>query len=109
MKKVLIVEDSKFQQNLYKSVLRNEGYYIECVCTIKDAIIKAATTTYDLYIVDILLSDAVSGINLIDVDTMRPMLVVTALLLEDMATVEYIQKPISKDRLVHTVRKLLNK
>lgn len=53
MKKILLVEDEKFQRELYVAELTDEGYAVEEASNGKEAFEKVKDTKYDLVILDI--------------------------------------------------------
>ena len=105
-KRVLVVEDDISNQIFYKKFLEKDGWEVDCVDNVKDALLSLESNIYELYIVDIRLRDGVNGNALVSASHLRPMIVITALSLEDMTSVEYLQKPIEAETLKRIIKKV---
>jgi len=110
-KKVLIIEDDPTTQRLYAHIFREHFPEVELdiACSVRKATEHLQNNDYDLYIVDLMLSDDTSGSIMINT-YYRPMIVISGIEVNNkLHSVEYLQKPIRTNELVSLVKKLIYK
>ncbi len=82
---ILLVEDSNLQQKVLKEILERRGYIVDCANNLNEALTKIKDKEYELFIIDLILDEISSGINLIQqlrTDSedfiLKPIIVLTA-------------------------------
>lgn len=118
MYKICLVEDEIDLNNLIKSYLEREGYHVKQYFNGEDAIKNKEKV--DLYILDIMLGDSVSGYDIIkkirEVDTDVPVIFTSArdqdldkIIGLELGSDDYITKPYSPKELVLRVNKIIKR
>lgn len=119
MYKICLVEDEKDLNNLIKNYLEHEGYYVLPVYSGKDAMNKI-DDNIDLWILDIMLGDDISGYDLIKEirkkNELVPVIFTSArdqdldkIIGLELGSDDYITKPYSPKELVLRVNKLFKR
>ncbi len=108
LKKILILDDEQEIADELKCWLsQDEGYQVDCVTRVEDAIPKIQSKHYDLLIVDILLQGFTSGVDFIagfKNDLPRPKIIVlTAVISQE------LEHMLETRRITHLVSKILKK
>ena len=119
MKKILIVEDERDMQDIYRDMFQDQGQYeIDVESGTMPALRKLASKNYDLIILDIIM-EPIAGDSFFvylrsDEKTAKiPVVVITVLgpeIMEKLRRIDsahYLQKPITKQQLLATVDKIL--
>ena len=118
MDKVLIVDDEPDIRNLIKDILEDEGYAAYTAASCAEAEQLLSTTPPDLMLLDIWMPD-MDGITLLrriagDKITPYPIIVMsghgtveTAVEATRLGAFDYVEKPLSTDKLLHSVRTAL--
>lgn len=120
LRKILIVEDDKDMQEIYRDIFRDESNYeIELESDPLDGLKKTKQKAYDLIILDIIM-DPIPGdsffVYLRDEDKIKhiPILVVSILgedsleLLKRLGQTDFLKKPIKKEELMKKINKILS-
>jgi two-component system phosphate regulon response regulator PhoB len=119
MKRILIVEDEKDMQDIYKDMFRNQlQYQIDIVDGALPAARKLNEGVYDLVILDIIMSPIAGDSFFVYMKSSKqteniPVLVISVLgdeLLEKLKKIDhahFIQKPITREQLMDRVRTIL--
>ncbi len=116
-KKILVIDDETVIRDSIKKILEREGYTVETVANIRDAVDKVAFTDYDLITCDVMIP-ALGGFELIDqikADPTKkniPILMITGVDKDilDMTrheADEVITKPFESKELIEKVKRLL--
>ncbi len=119
-KNILIVDDDEEVVNLLKIYLQDEGYIINKALTGREAFVSACENVPDLITLDIKLPD-IDGYQVIDLlksdDRTKdiPVMILSIVpLVEDkvdevfrLGIVDYLSKPIDRDRLMDSVNRIL--
>ncbi len=118
MYKICLVEDEENLNNLIKSYLEREGYEVICYYNGKDALSHTADSA-DLWILDIMLGDEVSGYDIIKEirkESTVPVIFTSArdqdldkIIGLELGSDDYITKPYSPKELVLRVKNLLKR
>lgn len=117
MAEILIIEDDRAIQNLFKVSLKQEGYEIKGVSTAREGIDYAVSNIVDLIILDLGLPD-LDGIDVVNAvrgfSETLPIIVVSARSDEtekikclDAGVNDYVQKPFSTAELMARIRAAL--
>jgi CheY-like chemotaxis protein len=111
---VLLVDQDRRSADLSEYFLRGEGHEVAVVCTVDQAIVEMGSTTPDLVIIDLLVSDG-QGLELChQLQQQRgiPVLAISTLNLRADAVAAgaagFLLKPIQPQRLVSVVQHLLS-
>lgn len=119
MYKICLVEDEVNLNNLIKSYLEREGYIVTQYYN-GETVMKDIDNKYDLYILDIMLGDSISGYDIIkkirEVDTDVPVIFTSArdqdldkIIGLELGSDDYITKPYSPKELVLRVNKIIKR
>ena len=119
MYKICLVEDEVDLNNLIKSYLEREGYLVTQYYS-GESIMNDINNKYDLYILDIMLGDSISGYDIIkkirEVDTDVPVIFTSArdqdldkIIGLELGSDDYITKPYSPKELVLRVNKIIKR
>ena len=119
MYKICLVEDEVDLNNLIKSYLESEGYLVTQYYS-GESIMNNINNKYDLYILDIMLGDSISGYDIIkkirEVDTDVPVIFTSArdqdldkIIGLELGSDDYITKPYSPKELVLRVNKIIKR
>lgn len=119
MYKICLVEDEVNLNNLIKSYLEREGYIVTQYYN-GETVMKDINNKYDLYILDIMLGDSISGYDIIkkirEVDTDVPVIFTSArdqdldkIIGLELGSDDYITKPYSPKELVLRVNKIIKR
>ena len=119
MYKICLVEDEVDLNNLIKSYLEREGYLVTQYYS-GESIMNNINNKYDLYILDIMLGDSISGYDIIkkirEVDTDVPVIFTSArdqdldkIIGLELGSDDYITKPYSPKELVLRVNKIIKR
>ncbi len=119
MYKICLVEDEVDLNNLIKSYLEREGYLVTQYYS-GESIMNSINNKYDLYILDIMLGDSISGYDIIkkirEVDTDVPVIFTSArdqdldkIIGLELGSDDYITKPYSPKELVLRVNKIIKR
>jgi CheY-like chemotaxis protein len=116
VKKILIVEDSKEMQEIYKDMFSDEGgrYKIEMASDGVAALRRVREEKFDLIILDIIMEPITGDAFFVyvrnDVKTMDLPIVIVSVLnpltlehLKKINHVEFLQKPIRKEELIKVI------
>ncbi|MBS0244179.1 MAG: response regulator transcription factor [Proteobacteria bacterium] len=117
--RILLAEDSERLQGLVRDTLRNAGYLIDIVGSVRDLLEASALATHDLLIVDLGLPDG-DGLNAIRELRARgvaaPILIITAreavddrIRGLDSGADDYLTKPFNNGELLARIRALLRR
>ena len=120
MLKICLVEDEKNLNNLIKNYLEHEGYNVIPKYNGKEAYDIIGNEKIDLWILDIMLGDEISGYDLIkkirEIDKDVPVIFTSArdqdldkIIGLELGSDDYITKPYSPKELVLRVNKLINR
>jgi len=119
MAKILIADDQLVMRNMFKVILQDEPHTIKLVCDGEEAYLEARSTQYDLVLSDLYMPK-LDGIEL--TKKLRglskyngiPILIISTENKEDKKAAGraagangWIIKPITKDRLLPAIKKLL--
>lgn len=119
MKRILIVEDEKDMQDLYKDMFKDQAKYeIDIVDGALPAARKLNEQPYDLVVLDIIMSPIAGDSFFVYMKSSKqteniPVLVVSVLgdeLLNKLKKIDnahFLQKPISRDQLLNTINTIL--
>ena len=120
LRKILIVEDDKDMQEIYRDIFRDQDdYEIELESDPLEGLKKTKQKAYDLIILDIIM-DPIPGdsffVYLRDEDKIKhiPILVVSILgedsleLLKRLGQTDFLKKPIKKEELMKKINKILS-
>ena len=119
MYKICLVEDEVDLNNLIKSYLEREGYLVTQYYS-GESIMNNINNKYDLYILDIMLGDSISGYDIIkkirEVDTDVPVIFTSArdqdldkIIGLELGSDDYIAKPYSPKELVLRVGNIIKR
>ena len=118
MVKICLVEDEKSLSDLLKTYLEKEGYSVDVFSKGQDVL--DCTTKYDLYILDIMLEDDISGYDIIkqirSIDEQVPVIFSSArdesidkIVGLELGSDDYIAKPYSPKELVLRVNNIVKR
>ncbi|MFH1653666.1 MAG: response regulator [Pseudomonadota bacterium] len=120
MKKILIVEDDKDMQEVYRSFFEDEKekYEIAVMDDATDALTVLKDGGYDLVVLDIIMEPMTGDSFFVyakdDIKTMNIPIIIVSVLSQDIMTnlnhigkFEYLQKPISKEQLINKIEDLI--
>ena len=119
MARVLVVEDEKLINIMFREALESEGYEMEAAFDGQEAVKRCREKKFDLIIADIMMprTDGVQMITQLRKEFRNvKVLIVTAISLsgahyretkEKLAGIPIIQKPVTKEVLVSKVRELI--
>ncbi|MEM3502600.1 MAG: response regulator [Nitrososphaeria archaeon] len=116
-KRILIIDDDKYVQQVFIRILEKQGYIIECAETGQEAIEKFQNQKYDIALIDVKLPD-INGVDLISkMHTMHPEIIKIAITgfpsledstkLIDRGACAYIVKPIKPEELIQIISEKL--
>ncbi|MEM3384165.1 MAG: response regulator [Nitrososphaeria archaeon] len=116
-KRILIIDDDKYVQQVFTRILEKQGYIIECAETGQEAIEKFQNQKYDIALIDVKLPD-INGVDLISkMHTMHPEIIKIAITgfpsledstkLIDRGACAYIVKPIKPEELIQIISEKL--
>ena len=118
MYKICLVEDEKNLNNLIKSYLEREGYEVVCYFNGKDAL-NHTKDNFDLWILDIMLGDDISGYDIIKEirsESSVPVIFTSArdqdldkIMGLELGSDDYVTKPYSPKELVLRVGNLIKR
>lgn len=119
MYKICLVEDEIDLNNLIKSYLEREGYEVYQYYN-GESIMNNISNKYDLYILDIMLGDSISGYDIIkkirEFDTDVPVIFTSArdqdldkIIGLELGSDDYVTKPYSPKELVLRVNKIIKR
>jgi two-component system, chemotaxis family, chemotaxis protein CheY len=117
MKKILIVDDSAFTRNIHKKIVENEGYRTVEASNGSEALAVFAKEKPDLTIVDLLMPD-MDGMevvkNILKTDPIAKIFICSSDKqkyrreeAKAMGVLEFITKPISDEKMVGALNKIL--
>jgi twitching motility two-component system response regulator PilH len=117
MVKILVIDDSSFQRKIICSILKEEGYELVTAENGKDAIESLSTSVPDLIISDLLMPEF-DGFYLLEQMNAGKVKIPTLIVTSDiqkptrekcyqMGARGLINKPVHKDSLLPTVKKIL--
>ena len=117
MVKILVIDDSSFQRKIISSILKEEGYELVTAENGKDAIESLSTSVPDLIISDLLMPEF-DGFYLLEQMNAGKVKIPTLIVTSDiqkptrekcyqMGARGLINKPVHKDSLLPTVKKIL--
>lgn len=120
MKRILIIEDDKDMQKIYRGffVTEEKKYDINMISDASDALKVLKEGEYDLIILDIIM-EPLTGDNFFvyaknDIKTMNTPILIVSVLSEDILAnlkhigkFEYLQKPISKNQLLKKIEDMI--
>ena len=117
MKSILIVDDALFQRHLVKEILQDQGFELSEAASGEEALEKLKISEVDLVLLDITLPGKNGLETLEEIRRNHPsvkVIMVTAqaqkgIMLQavKLGAEDYLIKPIKPDRLIQTVRKVL--
>lgn len=117
--RLLLVEDNPRLQSLLSEALGKAGYGVDAVGTVSDLLAHAATTTYDLVVVDLGLpdGDGLEAVRKLRADGLStPILIITArgsvderVKGLDAGADDYLTKPFNNAELLARVRALMRR
>jgi two-component system chemotaxis response regulator CheY len=117
MKSILIVDDALFQRHLVKEILQDQGFELREAASGEEALEKLKISETDLVLLDITLPGKNGLETLEEIRRTHPfvkVIMVTAqaqkgIMLQavKLGAEDYLIKPIKPDRLIQTVRKVL--
>ncbi|MCL5055862.1 MAG: response regulator [Firmicutes bacterium] len=117
MKSILIVDDALFQRHLVKEILQDQGLELREAASGEEALEKLKVSEVDLVLLDITLPGKNGLETLEEIRRTHPfvkVIMVTAqaqkgIMLQavKLGAEDYLIKPIKPDRLIQTVRKVL--
>ncbi len=117
MKSILIVDDALFQRHLVKEILQDQGFELREAASGEEALEKLKVSEVDLVLLDITLPGKNGLETLEEIRRTHPfvkVIMVTAqaqkgIMLQavKLGAEDYLIKPIKPDRLIQTVRKVL--
>jgi DNA-binding response OmpR family regulator len=113
--RILIVDDEPGICHVLKSVLLDEGYYVDTAMSAKEALSKLAVAPFDLAIVDLYLP-GVNGLQLAEairfLDPQTPVVLMTAygttafeVMASHPAITAYVHKPFELDAMLAVIRR----
>ncbi len=116
-KNILVVDDDEDMRNLISLLLKKEKYHVTTANDGLDAIMKIGGTSFDLVLSDINMPN-LDGIKLLEVLMQKgiktPVIFITSRTTHEdeikglsLGATDYIKKPISKDILLHRVKRTL--
>lgn len=120
MYKICLVEDEKDLNNLIKNYLEHEGYNVIPIYCGNEALNIIGKETINLWILDIMLGDEISGYDIIkkirSIDSYVPVIFTSArdqdldkIIGLELGSDDYITKPYSPKELVLRVNKLIDR
>lgn len=120
MYKICLVEDEKDLNNLIKNYLEHEGYNVIPIYSGNEALNIIDKETINLWILDIMLGDEISGYDIIkkirSIDSYVPVIFTSArdqdldkIIGLELGSDDYITKPYSPKELVLRVNKLIDR
>ena len=120
MYKICLVEDEKDLNNLIKNYLEHEGYNVIPIYSGNEALNIIGKETINLWILDIMLGDEISGYDIIkkirSIDSYVPVIFTSArdqdldkIIGLELGSDDYITKPYSPKELVLRVNKLIDR
>ena len=120
MYKICLVEDEKDLNNLIKNYLEHEGYNVIPIYSGNEALNIIGKETINLWILDIMLGDEISGYDIIkkirSIDSDVPVIFTSArdqdldkIIVLELGSDDYITKPYSPKELVLRVNKLIDR
>ena len=120
MYKICLVEDEKDLNNLIKNYLEHEGYNVIPIYSGNEALSIIGKETINLWILDIMLGDEISGYDIIkkirSIDSYVPVIFTSArdqdldkIIGLELGSDDYITKPYSPKELVLRVNKLIDR
>ena len=120
MYKICLVEDEKDLNNLIKNYLEHEGYNVIPIYSGNEALSIIGKETINLWILDIMLGDEISGYDIIkkirSIDSDVPVIFTSArdqdldkIIGLELGSDDYITKPYSPKELVLRVNKLIDR
>ena len=120
MYKICLVEDEKDLNNLIKNYLEHEGYNVIPIYSGNEALNIIGKETINLWILDIMLGDEISGYDIIkkirSIDSDVPVIFTSArdqdldkIIGLELGSDDYITKPYSPKELVLRVNKLIDR
>ncbi len=119
MYNICLVEDEKDLNHLIKSYLERENYSVTSYLTGKDAI-DHITDDFDLWVVDIMLGDEISGYDIIkkirQIDSNKPVIFTSArdqdldkIIGLELGSDDYITKPYSPKELILRINNIIKR
>jgi DNA-binding response OmpR family regulator len=113
--RILIVDDEPGICHVLKSVLLDEGYYVDTAMSAKEALGRLAVAPFDLAIVDLYLP-GVNGLQLAEairfLDPQTPVVLMTAygttafeVMASHPAITAYVHKPFELDAMLAVIRR----
>ncbi|MCI8777832.1 MAG: response regulator transcription factor [Bacilli bacterium] len=119
MYNICLVEDEKDLNHLIKSYLERENYSVTSYLTGNDAI-KHINDNFDLWVIDIMLSDEVSGYDIIkkirEIDSNKPVIFTSArdqdldkIIGLELGSDDYITKPYSPKELILRINNIIKR
>ncbi|RKY33287.1 MAG: hypothetical protein DRP74_00180 [Candidatus Omnitrophota bacterium] len=120
VKQILIVEDDKKMQDIYKIYFRDQAkkYKIEIVGSVEEATKRLAEGTFDLLILDIIMEPVPGDSLFVYVRSIKetrnmPIIVVSVLNPDNLWNLKaingakFIQKPVTKQRLLKEIKAVI--
>lgn len=119
MYNICLVEDEKDLNHLIKSYLERENYSVTSYLTGNDAI-KHINDNFDLWVIDIMLGDEVSGYDIIkkirEIDSNKPVIFTSArdqdldkIIGLELGSDDYITKPYSPKELILRINNIIKR
>jgi DNA-binding response OmpR family regulator len=118
-KRILIIEDDEFIQNMLALTFRKEGYEVECADDGQKGFNKAVTEDFDLIVTDIKMpnwsgADSIYGLNL--VNNKIKIIVISGYVEDELRAeletyenvVKILSKPFDTFKLIALVRDIFN-
>lgn len=111
MKKILVLEDDAILRLLYEKLLSKHGYSVSVAETYNEAVEFLDNEKFDLYIVDLMLSDGENdGLKFISLG-IGPVFIITAVEINQ-SNLEhfkhYIRKPFRNNELISKIEEILH-
>jgi diguanylate cyclase (GGDEF)-like protein len=120
--RVLVVEDSATQGEIYASIFLRHGLEVELAATAEEALERVRNADFDLVLTDIVLGGPMSGVTLVNqirrLDSHRgevPILATTAfddparrIELFRLGVNDYVQKPVAEEELIARTRNVIS-
>jgi DNA-binding NtrC family response regulator len=115
---VLVVEDDANQRTIIKTILAGEGFYVDDVGSVKQALDLLKSNTFDVVLTDLRLPDGDGTEVLKEVKTLRMLshvIIITAfgsiasaVEATKLGAFYYLEKPFEKDQLLLTITNAIN-
>ena len=114
MKKILVVDDEKNIRTIFKKILEASGYQVDTAENGAEGLAKAASTKYDVALLDIQMPDMLGTVLLNKLKKIQPKMVQIMVTGDtnvknavdslNQGAEAYIRKPINKQQLIATIK-----